>query len=68
MNVVENKISDTRVKLRRPSSFINRNISIIDIDYWIYAPGFPTLDIHRYSMTNNVFEYLDEVNWIGSVL
>jgi len=68
VNVVENKISDTRVKLRRPSSFIQRNISIIDIDYWIYAPGFPTLDIHRYSMANNVFEFLDEANWIRSVM
>jgi len=66
-NFVEKKVSNTGVKLRRPSSFIQRNISIVDIDNWIYAPGFPKLDIHRYSMNNNVFEYLEEANWINSV-
>jgi len=66
-NFVEKKIANTGVKLRRASSFIQRNISIVDLDNWIYAPGFPKLDIHRYSMAGNVFEFLEEANWINSV-
>ena len=68
LNVVENKISKTGVKLRRPSSFIQRNITIVDIDRWIYAPGFPKLDIHRYSIAGNVFEYLDEANYFSKII
>ena len=64
-NFEEEKVNDCNLKLKTGSSFVQRNSEILIDDKFIYAAGFPALDIHRYSFIDQCWKYLTSTNWFN---